>query len=105
MWQAKTEGDMAPVERALVLAALAAAVGMVVRDDGARLEAASVVVLAFRRHEHVFGVSRDVTGRDPQFAVHQLRRIHLLITGLRLAAADVVFQHLEQRPALMMPEH
>ena len=47
MWQAKTEGGMAPVERALVLAALAIVAGFVVRDGVARLEAVSVVVLAF----------------------------------------------------------
>ena len=37
--------------------------------------------------------------------VHELRRVHLDIAGLGLAAADVVLEHLEQRPALRVPEH
>jgi hypothetical protein len=49
VWQAKTEGGMAPVERALILATLAVVAGLVVHDGAVRLlyEAAiPVVVLA-----------------------------------------------------------
>ncbi len=75
--------------------------GAVHRLDGVN----AVIVLALRRHEHVFGVGRDVARRHPQLLVHQLRRVDFLIAGFGLPAADVVLQHLEQRPALVMPEH
>ena len=34
-----------------------------------------------------------------------MRRVDLGIAGFALAAANVIFQGLEQRPALRMPEH
>ena len=46
-----------------------------------------------------------MAGGDPQRGVHELRRVHLGEAELELAAADVVLQRLEQRPAFRMPEH
>ena len=37
--------------------------------------------------------------------IHELGRVDLDIAGLRLAAADVLLERLEQGPALRMPEH
>ena len=55
--------------------------------------------------EHVLAEGRHVAGGDPQRRVHELRRVHLREAGLRLAAADVVLERLEQRPAFGVPEH
>ena len=65
----------------------------------------ALVVLARLRQEHVFAERRHVAGRDPERGVHELRRVDLLEAGGGLAAADVVLQRLEQRPAVRMPEH
>jgi len=71
-----------------------------------RLDHEGALVLRARlRQEHVLAERRHVAGGDPERRVHQLRRVDLDIAGGALAAADVVLQQLEQRPALGMPEH
>ena len=50
-------------------------------------------------------IGLHVAGRDPQLGIHELRRVDLDIARRELAAADVVLERLEQRPALRVPEH
>ena len=68
-------------------------------DEGA------LVLLARLDQEHAVAERRHVAGGDPQRRVDELRRVDFGIAGVRLAAADVVLQRLEQRPALGVPEH
>ena len=71
-----------------------------------RLDHEGALVLGARLgEEHVLAEGGHVAGRHPERGVHELRRVHLDIAGLALAAADVGFEHLEQRPAFRMPEH
>ena len=71
-----------------------------------RLDHEGALVLRARLgQEHVLAEGRHVTGGDPERGVHQLRRVDLDIAGGGLAAADVVFEQLEQGPALGVPEH
>jgi hypothetical protein len=65
----------------------------------------ALVLLARLNEKHRIAERRHVARRHPQRGIDQLRRIDLEIAGVGLATADVVFQRLEQRPALRMPEH
>ncbi|MPL93326.1 hypothetical protein SDC9_39452 [bioreactor metagenome] len=55
--------------------------------------------------EHVLAVVRPVPRGLPELAVHHLRRVHLDIAVLALAAAHVVLQRGVDRPAVRVPEH
>src|ERR1700690_651711 len=56
-------------------------------------------------HEHALTEFFDMPGLDPQFPVHDFRRIDLVVARGRLTLAYIADQRLEQRPALRMPEH
>ena len=65
----------------------------------------ALVVVAMLGEEHHLAILFHVAGGDPERGIHELRRVHLDVAGIGLAAADVVLEQLEQRPALGMPEH
>ena len=54
--------------------------------------------------EHVLLVLFPVAGCFPQFAVHDLRCVHLDIAACALLAAHVVLQFGVDRPAVRVPE-
>src|SRR5690606_28777440 len=55
--------------------------------------------------EHVLAEGLPVAGGLPQALVEDLRSVRLAVADGALAAAHVVLECLEERPALRMPEH
>src|SRR5262245_13022716 len=65
----------------------------------------ALVVFAWLGEKHVLAEGRHVAGGNPKRGIHELRRVDFDVAGRRLAAADVAFEDLIERPALRMPEH
>ena len=56
-------------------------------------------------HEHVLAELLPMAGLLPELALHHVGRVHLDIAVILLAAAHIVDERAEQRPAVGVPEH
>ena len=55
--------------------------------------------------EHVLTELLEVPRLTPEARIHELRRVHFLVTGRVLPPAHVADERLKDQPALGMPEH